>query len=478
MLKKVLYDYQVEGVNFMFENKKCLNLDDCGLGKTAQTIGLIDKLNSDRPHKVMVVVKPDHVLQWVEEIEKFSDLKFTYVDGSKKKREKQYRSFMQDSSVILLINYNKVQYDFKWLKMVTGVIDTFLFDEAFALKSPDSLTNNRFEELTVSADRVVMLTATPVGATLYDFYNIMKVMHIPLLSDEDFISEYVRIDQTFVKMGYRNYRPQQIFDGSKNIEEFREEYSKYFIRRENKDNFSFKLNIHNCAVDYSAEQLRLCYNLQQQYINQGPDDKPIPAVKVYSQFAQIADAPYLVNDKMSKFSPKLEMLISLISKSDEQFVVYAKYLAFHSLIEERFNKEGITFSSISGKDSLKEKNIKKKAFISGGVRVLLITGAGKEGLNLQVAHNIVLLDVPDSASDCFQFLGRVYRNGQENDVNAYFIFTRNSLEEDKFNNIISRQRDIDVLMQQDKASLFNPLEIKVNLMSFLKRDYTGFKKIA
>lgn len=471
MLKLGLFSYQQEGVDFMMATPKCLNLDDCGLGKTAQALAYIDALNKDALSKVVLVVKPENILQWESEIEKFTDLTYIRVDGSKKKRERQYSAFKDGNDPILLINYEKIIYDWSIIKTIITCADTAIFDEAFALKNPESLVHTRFEMLTESFSRVVMLTATPIGATLYDFYNIMRVMHITLPSDEDFISQYVEVEDTFVKMAYRKYAKHPVFKGSKNIDDFKETYSKYFIRRENKDQFDFALSIHKHSVAMSDAQRDCCYKLQQAFINQGPDDTPIPAVRVYSQFAQIAEAPFLINPEYTRESPKVNELIEILQSNDEQFVVYAKYVKFHDIIIEALEEAGISYQFISGRDKLKVKDEKKKAFEAGKVRVLLITDAGKVGLNLQVARNLVLMDVPATASDCFQFIGRVYRTGQKLDVNVYFLYVTNSLEEDQISNIIFCQRDIDKFFDQDKAEIFNGLPCFDKLTSFIKRKY-------
>ena len=70
----------------MVSTKKCLNLDDTGLGTTILTLGFIYRIKE----KTIVVVKPENLMQWMEETVKFTDMKFTYIRGNKTVREKHY----------------------------------------------------------------------------------------------------------------------------------------------------------------------------------------------------------------------------------------------------------------------------------------------------------------------------------------------------------------------------------------------------
>lgn len=468
-MKLNLYDYQEVGVDFMYNTPKCLNLDDPGLGKTPQSLALIERLSC----KVLLVVKPENIMQWKDEIRKFTDLSFVLVDGSKNKRARQYNDFVESDTRILLINYNKVIYDYPLIKNISNCFGLAVFDEAFALKSPTSSIHTSFEIITKRIPRIVMLTATPVGATLYDFYNILKVMHIPHLMPEDkFIERYLVTSTVASMMGYKSYARFRVFEGSKNIDEFRDWIEPFYIRRKNNEYLKdIQPIIHRHPLQMTDEQKICCQLLKQQFLNQGPNDKPVSTLSVYSKFSQIVSSPYLIDDSLDDYSPKVEELLHCITSTDEQVVVYAKYLEFHDILIKYFKLHHISYSLISGKLSTKQKDNEKKKFIAGETQVLLMTGAGKVGLNLQTSHIIYFCDVPATPSDTFQFIGRVYRDGQQQDVDVHFLYMQDSLEEDSFSSLISKQKDIDVLFEQDKASLFEGLPTRDKMVSFLKRDY-------
>lgn len=469
MLKEKLFGYQEDGVKFMLDNKKCLNLDECGLGKTAQAIGYIDALNEESPKKVAIVVKSENLMQWKAEIERFSDLTVTMVKGPKKKRESLYARFISDNTQILLFNYQKLLFDTDPLMEVAKILDAVVYDEAFALKNPESATSIMYTKFNTTIERVVALTATPMGCTLLDFYTIMRAQGIPVPEEKDFIDHFVETQKIIIDMGNRKIA-KTIYVGSMNIEEFKQLYGKYFIRRLNDNKYDFALNIIRHPLRYSTDQKYLCYKLQQSFKLQD-EEKPIPAVRVYSQFSQLIDSPALVDPALSDFSPKVEEILNILKSKDEQFVVFAKYKEFQKILKSYFDKEGIAYSQVNGSLSIKEKNNQVEEFSQGKTKVLLMTAAGKVGLNLQVARNLILVDVPSTPSDVFQFIGRVYRTGQTQDVNVHFLYTENSIESDLLSSLIDVQGAIDKLLDQNKSGVFKGFKKQDRLISFLKRDY-------
>ena len=77
-LKLNPYDYQDYGIRFMVDKilKRgfVLNADDVGLGKTIQTIAVLEWfINNRNAQKILIICKKSIKKQWIDEIKKFTD---------------------------------------------------------------------------------------------------------------------------------------------------------------------------------------------------------------------------------------------------------------------------------------------------------------------------------------------------------------------------------------------------------------------
>ncbi len=74
----------------------------------------------------------------------------------------------------------------------------------------------------------------------------------------------------------------------------------------------------------------------------------------------------------------------------------------------------------------------------GGQRVLLATGSGGEGHNLQFCHVMLNYDLPWNPMEIEQRIGRIHRIGQEHEVQVYNFCAAGSIE-DRILDILDRK---------------------------------------
>ena len=119
-LKIKPYDYQDYGIRFMIDkiiqNGFCLNSDSVGLGKTLQSIGVMKWfIDNKNIKKVLIICKKSIKMQWINEINKFTDLKkdfFLDITGSTAaQRRKSYKLFKDADKAILVTNYHSFLND-------------------------------------------------------------------------------------------------------------------------------------------------------------------------------------------------------------------------------------------------------------------------------------------------------------------------------------------------------------------------------
>lgn len=125
-------------------------------------------------------------------------------------------------------------------------------------------------------------------------------------------------------------------------------------------------------------------------------------------------------------SSKLDEVKSIMRDyPDEHFII----LTHSQKFAEKAAKDlgGLPYT---GKQSEKQKEENKQAFIRGDVKLLVGTSAICEGLDgLQtVCRNAIIMSRPDVSYKTEQFIGRIARRGQERQVNVWEIVARQTLD--------------------------------------------------
>lgn len=129
-------------------------------------------------------------------------------------------------------------------------------------------------------------------------------------------------------------------------------------------------------------------------------------------------------------SSKCDALLELIERADpdEQFIVFTEYRMTQRYIRWRLEQAGISSLAFDGSMSPSKKEWMRHLF-RHGVKVLVSTESGGEGLNFQFCRNVVNFDLPWNPMRLEQRIGRVHRLGQTRDVHIYNMATRDTIEE-------------------------------------------------
>jgi SNF2 family DNA or RNA helicase len=119
-----------------------------------------------------------------------------------------------------------------------------------------------------------------------------------------------------------------------------------------------------------------------------------------------------------------------LARSAGKVVFFAKHVDVMDAAEETFAKQGVRYSSIRGDQTpgVRQRNI--DAFVEDpevGVVVCSLTAAGV-GINLQVASNVVLAELPWTAAEQTQAIDRSHRIGQSQPVTAWRILAAQTID--------------------------------------------------
>lgn len=206
LVKSNLYEYQLFGMNWMWELYKRrvggILADDMGLGKTCQTIAFMALLVqahkagilTTKPGPNLVVVPPSVLDNWQNEFVKFAPgLSVIKYSGSPMDRDELAREILDagdDEYDVILTSYTQMSRsrDTSWMNKIG--INAAVFDEGHQLKNAQTL---KYKELIrINANWKLLITGTPIQN------NIMEMMSLlSFVSPQFFTRDRETIEQLF-----------------------------------------------------------------------------------------------------------------------------------------------------------------------------------------------------------------------------------------------------------------------------------------
>ena len=158
-----------------------------GAGKTPTTLGAIESLHDEGEVKRCLVVVPSSLkYQWLKEIAKFTDAKATVIDGSKAKRDKQWR--MSISSRYVIVNPETLANDLKFI----GDIQAMVIDESTMIKNRTAQRSRLLKKVGKTVMYRFALTGQPIENRPEELFSIMEFV------DKDVLGDFKTFDRTFI----------------------------------------------------------------------------------------------------------------------------------------------------------------------------------------------------------------------------------------------------------------------------------------
>jgi SNF2 family DNA or RNA helicase len=449
------FDYQYRGIEFLLTAKAVLLADDVGLGKTIQSIGVILHGFEMQEIRRVIILCPSSVkFQWRDEIvrfassEEFPDLpqEIQVIHGDAKKRERQYAG---DWSIAIM-TYNVFLRDAKKLEAFREEIDCAILDEANAIKNRSTKTAQGVKKYFRDATYRLALTATPIENRLHDLYSICEWLDLTIFPGMKwFESEYCKIITLKVKRGrYMIQVPKVV--GYKNLEDAKKRTAHTYIRRTFKEVGAQLPEVvsSNLRLELSKPQRELYNRLAKELSNAKHDDED--KLKIMGQlvkFREICDSSGLIEGKHA--SSKLDELKRILEDlpPDEKVVIFSEFRKMTDEIVRVLKKFKPLY--INGGTEDVQRQLIRKNFETTSSQIMVMTGAGERGLNLQVAGILVNFELPYNPARLKQRIGRIWRIGSKHET----VRVINMLTIDTF-----EERVLDVLERKEKLfdAIFEP----------------------
>ena len=428
LLRTKLYPYQKEGIRFAAKAGKAIIADEMGLGKTVQAIGVAELLRREGFVTSVLVLAPTSLkYQWKCEIEKFTgDTEVVVVEGAHLKRREIYEA----PGTYKIVSYNSACNDIKILGKLE--CDLLIMDEVQRLKNWNTQISKAARRIV--SDYSVILSGTPLENKLEELYSIVEFAdQYALAPYYKFRNDCILTDDTGKVLGYQNLNA--VGNRLKDI----------LIRRRKKDvNLQLPARMDQTIfVPMTKEQMgiheefknvvaRLVLKWQRMHFLSETDRRRL--LLSLSQMRMVCDSTFILDQK-SRYDTKVEEAMNIITdiidgSEDGKVVVFSGWERMTRLLAQELENRGIGYENLhGGVPSAKRKNMVSNFTELPQCRVFLSTDAGSTGLNLQAASTIINLDLPWNPAVLEQRIARIYRIGQQRNIQVINLVAAHTIEE-------------------------------------------------
>lgn len=435
--------YQVQMAIHLAAMKRFVVGDDTGLGKTLEIIAALCLIWEKTPQiPAIILTTKSSAPQWVDEFNKFTEgvQAFLY-EGTKTKNSKGvvrdrrgevWEAFLAaEDPKVLVMNYKKAWQDFGRFQDYKGYI--LITDEATAYKTITSQTHQVVCHLANNSERVWAATATLIKNNLVEGYSIYRVV-VPGLFDNrvtQFQTHYCITETVMIGRGRRvpkviGYEPERIAEFKATIDPFYLGRPKHDVADELP-----ALIQKNIEIPMSKAQEAKYTEIMTGMVTIGEgndtlyEEREVSKLTALIYYQQAVNHLELLNCEGP--STKLNRLLELLTEDfeGENVIIFTRFKSMVDLMVPAIEKALSTSKKdktqrvvrVTGDENSKQRNESKKRFQAAAspVRVICITSAGGEAINLQSAKAIIFFDTPWSAGEYLQVLGRMIRIGSIHD---------------------------------------------------------------
>jgi superfamily II DNA or RNA helicase len=430
--KGSLRPYQKEGLawlDFLSDLEQGgILADDMGLGKTVQVLAHLESIytnKKDPPGKPSIVVLPKSLMfNWQEESAKFTP-KLKVLDYAGTSRAKLLEDI--PNADLVLVTYPTLRLDIEELRKFK--FHYVIADEAQAIKNAGSISHKACCQL--QGKHKLAMSGTPVENSIDDLFALMDFVSPGLLGQNarekmSKAAEHGKIDTVALEQLANALRP-------------------FILRRTKKEvlkDLPEKIEkVLHCELstverkryvelrDYYREHLRGSIE------EKGIGKSKILVLEALLRLRQAACHPGLLDKKsMGDDSSKTDTLLAQLSSvvaEGHKALVFSQFTTFLDIVEAKLATEKITCTRLDGQVSSDERRKRVTEFQSDpNLKVFLVSlKAGGVGLNLTAADYVFILDPWWNPAAESQAIDRTHRIGQKNNVIAYRLIAKDTVEE-------------------------------------------------
>jgi SNF2 family DNA or RNA helicase len=300
-----------------------------------------------------------------------------------------------------------------------------ILDEAHRIRNSSTKRSQRVRTAAADAEKILLLTGTPIQNKPHEIaplINTITGVNTLPLAEKEFNAQYlqkVRTEPGFFASVFQGARPSESLE-VKNSNLFRKLVAGITDKQLSATEDFPSTSESTVRVPMSPTQLKAYRALESQagaavrffVQNQLPADKQ--SSKNLNAFAsgvrQIANTEKMFMTKDTGLSPKIQAVVDSIEASKGPALVYSNYLdSGVRPLQKALERRGISNSLYTGELNRKEKEQIVKDYNEGGVKALLVSSSGGEGLDLKNTRQVHVMEPHWHDAKIEQVIGRAAR---------------------------------------------------------------------
>lgn len=435
------YEYQREGICFGLEHKRIIIGDEPGLGKTLQSIGIVDTANA---YPCLVICPSSLKINWQREFEKFTDKSAIVLDNN----VRTTWGYLLSMGVhqVAIVNYESLRKFFVWdirggkqfrLKDVVfnpqiQAFKSIIIDESHRVKDPSAQQTIFTKGLSVGKDWCILLSGTPVVNRPEDLIAQLSIMNRlgEFGGRAKFIADYCTDpkDKTAKSTVPLSELSRQLYDTCM----IRREKAKVLPQLPDKTRVDLYVDISN-DKEYNLAAEDLAAYLQEY--------TECTDWEIRRKMRMEALVKFMTLRSLATRGKKAQAVdfIRTFLDSGKKLIVFC---SLHEIVDE-LQKVFPRAVTVTGRDSAVSKQASVDAFQNNPNVQLIICSikAAGVGLTLTAASDVAFIELAWTYADCCQCEDRAHRIGQKDNVTCYYLLGRGTIDHTIYR-LIHRKKSI------------------------------------
>lgn len=435
------YEYQREGICFGLEHKRIIIGDEPGLGKTLQSIGIVDTANA---YPCLVICPSSLKINWQREFEKFTDKSAIVLDNN----VRTTWGYLLSMGVhqVAIVNYESLRKFFVWdirggkqfrLKDVVfnpqiQAFKSIIIDESHRVKDPSAQQTIFTKGLSVGKDWCILLSGTPVVNRPEDLIAQLSIMNRlgEFGGRAKFIADYCTDpkDKTAKSAVPLSELSRQLYDTCM----IRREKAKVLPQLPDKTRVDLYVDISN-DKEYNLAAEDLAAYLQEYTECTDWEIRRKMRMEALVKFMTLRSLA-----TRGKIAQAVDFIRTFLD-SGKKLIVFC---SLHEIVDE-LQKVFPRAVTVTGRDSAINKQASVDAFQNNPNVQLIICSikAAGVGLTLTAASDVAFIELAWTYADCCQCEDRAHRIGQKDNVTCYYLLGRGTIDHTIYR-LIHRKKSI------------------------------------
>jgi SWI/SNF-related matrix-associated actin-dependent regulator of chromatin subfamily A-like protein 1 len=452
--KRAPLQHQKEAIEKLVGTKKFILADDMGLGKTTATVIAMLEIN---PKKVLILCPASLKINWLREIQNYSDKSVFICDG---------KNFSYEHEIIIM-NYDILKNFHttdKKLKKESPILnsnfDLVIMDEAHYISNPQAQRTKLVNDFVKTIDKIWLLSGTPMTSRPINYYNLLHLIDSPVA--QNWMAYVIRYCKGYqFRVGKRKIWKT---DGAGNLEELRDRTSGQFLRRLKTDVLDLPDKI--ITPIFLRLNSKSYEDLMGEYYDWfEKEDKTKSTLTV--QFSKLMSVRQVIAEE--KLENTIELAENILAQG-KKIIIFTCFTNTLNKLVEKFGKECVYLDGSSTTNQRQkavddfQNNDKIRVFVGN------LKAAGV-GLTLTAAEAVIMNDLSFVPADHEQAEDRAFRYGQKNNVSVFYPIFENTIENIIYN-ILSKKKQIIGVVMGDNENVDQTYVVEEILKSIQeKRDF-------